>query len=41
MLSSTLPFFRRRKEMISTEEKSVQNADTPKERGVAWILVMH
>jgi hypothetical protein len=34
MLLSTLAFFRRRKEMISTEDEQVSNADIPKERGV-------
>jgi hypothetical protein len=34
MLSSTLPFFRRRKEMISTEDERVLYADIAKERGV-------
>jgi hypothetical protein len=34
MLLSTLVFFRRRKEMISTEDKGVPYADIPKERGV-------
>jgi hypothetical protein len=34
ILLSTLLFFRRRKDMISTEEERVSYADTPKERGV-------
>jgi hypothetical protein len=34
MLLSTLGFLRRRKETISTEDESVQDADIPKERGV-------
>jgi hypothetical protein len=34
ILLSTLAFLRRRKEIISTEEKTVSYADIPKERGV-------
>jgi hypothetical protein len=34
ILLSTLAFFRRRKETISTEDVSVLRADIPKERGV-------
>jgi hypothetical protein len=34
MLFSTLGFFRRRKEIISTEDEGVLYADIPKERGV-------
>jgi hypothetical protein len=34
MLLKTLVFFRRRKEIISTEEEGVSCADTPKERGI-------
>jgi hypothetical protein len=34
ILLSTLAFFRRRKEMISTEDEGVSHADTPKERRV-------
>jgi hypothetical protein len=34
ILLSTLAFFRRRKETISTDDDSVQDADIPKERGV-------
>jgi hypothetical protein len=34
ILLSTLAFFRRRKEMISTEDEAVYHADIPKERGV-------
>jgi hypothetical protein len=41
MLSSTLDFGRRRKEIISTEEEGVRHAVIPKQRGVVWILVMH
>jgi hypothetical protein len=33
-LLSILLFFRRRKEIISTEDEAVHFADTPKERGV-------
>jgi hypothetical protein len=34
ILLSTVPFFKRRKEIISTEEEGVSYADIPKERGV-------
>jgi hypothetical protein len=34
MLLSILAFRRKRKEMISTEDEGVSNADIPKERGV-------
>jgi hypothetical protein len=34
ILLSTLAFLRRRKEIISTEEKGVPAPDIPKERGV-------
>jgi hypothetical protein len=34
ILLLTLPFRRRRKEMISTEDESSLPADIPKERGV-------
>jgi hypothetical protein len=34
ILLSTLVLFKRRKEMISTEEEGVFHEDTPKERGV-------
>jgi hypothetical protein len=34
MILSTLPFFRRRKEMISTEDEPLTHADIPKKRGV-------
>jgi hypothetical protein len=40
ILLSTLAFLRRRKEMISTEDKQVSYTDIPKERGVVLILVM-
>jgi hypothetical protein len=40
ILLSTLAFGRRRKEMISTEDKVVLYEETPKERGVVLILVM-
>jgi hypothetical protein len=34
ILLSTLPFFRRRKEIISIEDERVYREDIPKERGV-------
>jgi hypothetical protein len=40
ILLSTLPFLRRRKEIISTEDEEVLIADIPKEKGAVLILIM-
>jgi hypothetical protein len=40
ILLSTLAFFKRRKETISTEDEVLIHADIPKKRGAVLILVM-